>query len=164
MKDFFKNVFFTGLKILGVLILVWLIFFTINYFFPHFFDVFRSQNKNDTNATSTIIEKDLNNKGFGYRIYSIFFKGNNSSSTDIKKIPKKSLWGENATDTTYLWGDDGSSVWGQGGTVWGGGSSLAGAKIYLLSNISKSPIQNMKINNILVNNVTKPVLFNGSLN
>ena len=68
MKDFLSTMFKKGKQILIFVFLVWLFYFLINFFSPHFFDFLRFNNKNNNNTTST-----SSNISFSQKIYNIFF-------------------------------------------------------------------------------------------
>ena len=167
MQEFFKKMFFTGLKILLFIFAIWLIYFLINYFSPHTFDRFRTQNtKNNTDASSTVVEK----KSFGYRMYDLFFKSkttNIQNATSGEVVKRKSLWDSN--DDSATWGKDSSSTWGDGmgNNTWGGGISYDklsfSSCVFISANIKKSPVQNMSINNLFINTYSKNILVDGSI-
>ena len=144
MKEFYKKVFFKGLKILLIVLIIWIIYFILNFINPNLFNFLRFSNKNNNtvNSTSTVVEK----KSLGYRIYDLLFKSNSKEQT-AASISKVSKW--NASSTT--WGDD-TWVWGDTHTVWGSSkkSPLIG-QTFISPNTSKSPIRGMKINNTLIN-------------
>lgn len=164
MQEFFKKMFYGGLKILLFIFIIWIIYFTINYFSPHAFDAFRTQKK-DTTFTSTV-EK----KSFGYKMYDLFFKSKkstNQNATSTENLTKKSLW--NSDGESSVWGKSSSSTWGDGieNNTWGGGKSYDRLSfksgIFVSANIKKSPVQNMSINNLLINAYSKNILVDGAI-
>ena len=156
MKEFYKKVFFKGLKILLIVLIIQIIYFILNFINPNLFNFLRFSNKNNNtvNSTSTVVEK----KSLGYRIYDLLFKSNSKEQT-AASISKVSKW--NASSTT--WGDD-TWVWGDTHTVWGSSkkSPLIG-QTFISPNTSKSPIRGMKINNTLINEKNFNYVYPGDM-
>ena len=166
MQEFFKKMFFTGLRILAFIFVIWIIYFTINYFSPHAFDAFRSKSKNDTASTTT----DGRPQSFGYKIYDFIFKSKKSSSqnsTTSENLTKKSLWNNDGVNP--VWGENSSNVWGDsaGNNSWGGGKSYDrlsfNSGVFVSANINRSPVQKMSINNLFINSYSKNILLDGSM-
>jgi hypothetical protein len=165
MQEFFKKMFFTGLKILLFIFIILIIYFLINYFFPHTFDRFRTQNVGS--ASSTVVE----NQSFGYRMYNLFFNSKKSNITQNPSsgeiVKRKSFWSGDGENT--VWGDSSSTTWGSivSDNTWGGGRSYDKLSIrsgvFISANTAKSPIQKMSINNLLINTYNKNILVDGSI-
>lgn len=144
MKFFVK-----GVMIIGVIILVWIIYFILNFIDPTLFNFLRTTKKVDTSATTTVVQKP----SLGYKIYNLFFKsratqpvdGEENSSTTVSKNSKSS-WG--ASSTPVVWGGKNSTVWG--GSQYGSSNALEGLT-FVYANTQNSPIRGMKINALLIN-------------
>lgn len=157
MANFFKIMWKTGLKILLLFVLIWLLFFIINFIYPNFFKSLKVKNS----YPGENIERQ-ESIPLRFKIYNLFFKdaiknplrlSNLSSSTkDSIEMPK---------NLPYVWGY-GSS------TFIRDKNKLNMEDYYIFPNKDGSPAQNFKIDGVLVkekgiNNLNKDSIITGEI-
>ncbi len=156
MKDFFLKFFKKGVMIIFIVVIIWIVYFILNFIDPTLFNFLRT-NKNNSNqeATSTTQKND----SFGYKIYNMFFKSSATTSKEIASstVSKPGFWD---TPSTVAWGGGNAEVWGSGQE--GSQNALEGMT-FVSPNTSKSPIRGMKINALSVNENNFNYLPNGAM-
>lgn len=156
MKDFFKIMWSRGIKLILVFVVIWAIYFIINFFSPHFFDFLRTKN---TSTDNSEVKTEL---PLRFRIYNLFFRSRSVSpvisedtSTSTKENIKKDYWSPN-NNTTY--------VWGMGTSTARNTNKLSPTGLYISPNSVKSKVaQNFRFNNLLVKENGINVLSEGTL-
>ena len=144
MKNFFIKFLVKGAYVILIVVVIWIIYFILNFIDPTLFNFLRSNNSKAI-ATSTVELKP----SLGYRIYNMFFKSNSTaveevSSSTASTTPKRSFWD---ASSTVVWGGGSAQVWG--GSEYGSQNALEGLT-FVYPNNSTSPIRGMKINALLV--------------
>lgn len=151
MKNFFMRFLVKGSMILFAVIIIWLIYFILNFIDPNFFNFLRNNKNKDNQIVSTSTLKTK--KTLGYRIYDMFFKSNSNE-------PKEDIYNDNSSTTVSkrsFWDSSSTVVWGakDSSNVWGSGQNYSQNALYGMSfiypNTSTSPIRGLKINTLLVN-------------
>lgn len=85
MKVFFKLVFRTGLQIILLGLIIWIVFFSLDYFFPKAFHS---------------IDKNGQSLPFKYKVYNLFFKGSPAKESGESLETKQSP----TSKESYVWG------------------------------------------------------------
>ena len=158
MEEFFKKMFFKGMRILLVVFVFWILYFVINFFYPNLFNFLRTNN--DNIAKNTLTSSSTKDISLGEKIYNIFFKGdfftfkNNSSTT----TSKKDNWSNNEP---VIWGSSPNTSNFNNQQI--DFNKISNNNIFIFPNLKDSPIQNMRINNILIDSKVPSVLENGSI-
>ncbi len=162
MSDFFKMMWRKGLKILLIVVLVWILFFLINFFFPNFFNFLNTKN---TLPSQSIEQKE--SIPIRYKIYNMFFKGEGVSKFLIKNnlnstASTNTLEIANKKNQPYIWGDN--ATYTPRNTF-----KLNGEDFYIFinddENISKNfEIDNIKIKKNGINNLSDNSIITGQVN
>lgn len=138
MKNFFAKVLAKGWKFIFVVIIIWLIYFILNFINPDLFSYLRIHNN-----TASSTEVSNKNDSWRYKIYNMFFKSNATSSQVIASSSNQNI------------NSSSSLVWGGKAEAWGGSTNSSQnfleGKTFIYPNTSKAPVRGMKINNLLVN-------------
>lgn len=157
MKEFFMKFFVKGAMVILIVIVVWVLYFILNFIDPTLFNFLRVSKPTDI-ATSTV----ATNESFGYKIYNMFFKSNSTAPKEISTsttsiTPRRSFWD---ASSKVVWGGKNSNVWGGGQS--NSQNSLEGMT-FVNPNTSTSPIRGMRIANILINENIFNYLPNGAI-
>ncbi len=157
MANFFKIMWKTGLKILLIIIIIWLLFFTINFIYPNFLSSLKVKNSYPGESVERQESIPLR-----FKIYNLFFKNSlknpfelklsTSSKEDNMEIPK---------NIPYVWGQSSS-------TPIRDKNKLSMEDYYIFPNKEGSPAQNFKIDGILVkensiNNLSLDSIITGEI-
>lgn len=122
MRNFFKWAIKLGLRIIIIGLIIWILFFSLKYFFPQSFNFMKNRVNQD---------KEL---PFRYRVYNFLFKGNGGKTDifDFLKRPKNN-------NNFY---EQGSRVWGEDSTTTRDKNKLNSEDNYVYLNDSGSEVSN----------------------
>lgn len=162
MSDFFKTMWKKGIRILFVLVLIWIIFFLINFFYPNFFNFFKSKNYL---PGQNIEQKET--IPLRFRIYNLFFRNsiqnsfNFKNSTNTSSTTEEILAYKNQKNRAYIWGSEST-------TTIRNKNRLNREDLYIYANKDNSVVEDFKIDGILVkekgiNNFNQNSIITGNI-